>query len=786
MEQKTKNLILKIISIILLSNILIITILYFLGQKERVGYLPNMKLNIYHTLNINNISYITNNFIKDNKIDYTQVSNYIVTNEHIMNYVYGYKLNFYSKIFKNNDIFYVYINENKLINNYNFIKSLYISILGSPFGDIITSKKIDLNRLDNIPYTLKLKKGIILCLIISILILITVISYLCNRKTFNILLISCMLVYIICYFYVSAKTYEGSLYNIKTIDTSRYSAYLNSHIRYNVLYYIFNTKIDVPKFVNEYSIESILTSKNEGTMLFFTVSNKNISELSNISVPYTLAINPIINFIVLLILIYFYFKYINNNFFTTNLTTNSISLKKEDYIYLFSILLILISFFIFQFWLTNPGYFLYPDTYNSMVLADYSNANPIIITLFLDLMYKIFGVSSIYLFLLNLLLWYIGLFNIICSIYIKYKNPFSILLVFISLLANIFLLNINHIKDVTAILWIWFSVSILFMIVNISFKSNIFNKILKVIFLFSLIIGMLWRHNMIIAVYPLFIVINFYIIIQNNKKSIIKFIFAMIYSAIILVSIYKYIPELFIRNDFADYQVNHLFLLQIASCSVDNNDESLIDKRWYNGTNDFNYLKKVYNADKVNADSMTLTDNAVFKRFISNKDVKKVWLEYIIKYPYSYIKHVFRFAKYLYTVPTWKISPEELESKGLYVGTDFFKNNNIKFVKLSKNKFTIYNFLYKYLPDINTSIFIIISFILFILNIVLIIKYQIINKISLLSLSTTISSTAMSCIVPIFTPVILYRYIYPTVILTILSLITFICFTFELKKGKAS
>ena len=146
-----------------------------LGNKPRIGYLSEFKFDISHinrTLELNNLSYIKELFTKDRILDEEGIKNYIFTNESITNYSYGFKVQYYDKVFRHSDIYNVYIDTNKVLKDNDFIEEINI-YKGNPFGNLISSEKIESDKIDNVKYTLKLKASIIILLIIlySILIL---------------------------------------------------------------------------------------------------------------------------------------------------------------------------------------------------------------------------------------------------------------------------------------------------------------------------------------------------------------------------------------------------------------------------------------------------------------------------------------------------------------------------------------------------------------------------------------------------------------------------------------
>lgn len=118
-----------------LSFLLLATLitLHILGSKERVGYLSDFEM------------------IEGSK----------------SNYIYNFRIRYYDKVFRNSDIYGVYLITNSLPE---YIKEIKMNELGSPFGIIISDKIIEEEKIDNIKYILRLK-------IILVFILLAIVLY---------------------------------------------------------------------------------------------------------------------------------------------------------------------------------------------------------------------------------------------------------------------------------------------------------------------------------------------------------------------------------------------------------------------------------------------------------------------------------------------------------------------------------------------------------------------------------------------------------------------------------
>ncbi|MEI0540622.1 hypothetical protein [Brachyspira pulli] len=177
---------------ILIIFIAALIILIALGYKTRIGYLTEFKFDEYYinrTLELNglNIDEVKKTFTIDNTLNNEALINYIFTNETITNYSYGFRIQYYSKIFRNSDIYGVYVDTNKIIKENHFIKEIKIEKVGSPFGNLISEKKLGYNeKIDNINYKLKVKFTIYLIFILILIILMILL----NVKYFNTIICS--------------------------------------------------------------------------------------------------------------------------------------------------------------------------------------------------------------------------------------------------------------------------------------------------------------------------------------------------------------------------------------------------------------------------------------------------------------------------------------------------------------------------------------------------------------------------------------------------------------------
>ena len=539
-----------------------------------------------------------------------------------------------------------------------------------------------------------------------------------------------------------------------------------------------NEKIDI-KYISIEQINNDALYIKDNSYIVFTSYIKDIDKENipilyvklDISQYYTISFIFSILLYLIFFIIHIYNRYNLKSENNIKLEVNN-KLVKNDYLFIYILTSISILLFIFQYWLFFPGYFIYWDTWFSIqesISGIYSNQSGVIIPLCLHYLYKIFGYSNDYMLIINLILFQISLYLIILSLYLKFKNKFTILLLIITFIPNLLFFNMNHIKDSTASLWIFFSYSLIFLKINTNFDKKT-NILITTICLISILLALLWRHNFIVTIYPIFILFTYDII---KDKSILKFISIMLIFAVILVLIHYSFPRIFTKEDrlMSNIATQHLFMLQIAGCSVPANDGSLIEDSWYLTGKNFEDVKKVYNSNPLNADQFTsyIYKERVFKYAIKSERLKQVWIKYIIRYPINYIKHIANFTRHLWTVSTWKVDPQSIQ----------VKYGDIGGIQLTPLKYKIYNFLYRFLGDINILVYVIASIILFFITGLLYIKSKFRVESLLFSFCTAFSSVATAIITALFSPQTLYRYIHPVCPISILSLISFITFIYD-------
>lgn len=172
-----KKIISRIYIFLTIVILLFLSLLSYLGSKERVGFL-NLNIDINSTA-------LSNNIINSNKyVREDELLDNIITNDSITNYIYSFRVQYFNKFFRNSDIYDVYPNTNNIQINNSYITNIIFNEKGSPFGSFVSYKKIDTNKIENIHYTLKLKIKFIITIVLSLFLTYIFFLYFNKIKTF--------------------------------------------------------------------------------------------------------------------------------------------------------------------------------------------------------------------------------------------------------------------------------------------------------------------------------------------------------------------------------------------------------------------------------------------------------------------------------------------------------------------------------------------------------------------------------------------------------------------------
>ncbi|TXJ57414.1 hypothetical protein EPJ67_04625 [Brachyspira aalborgi] len=242
---KNKNLFLKIYIPFVIVTIIALVVLQILGSKKRVGYLTDFNLEIDRTLELNNLNDIRKDFTVDVKLDEENIKNYLLTNENITNYVHHFRIRYYDKTFRNNDIYGVYPD---LSNLPDYIKNAEMDEDGSPHGNFISDKReINEEKIDNINYKLKLKDYIITSILYLFILLFLILNIVLNIKFFMKILI------------IKGKKIKTIILNIKKLFYSDYFSIIFTAILCSMLIYALLPIVNkIPQIYNDFYIYSTI------------------------------------------------------------------------------------------------------------------------------------------------------------------------------------------------------------------------------------------------------------------------------------------------------------------------------------------------------------------------------------------------------------------------------------------------------------------------------------------------------------------------------------------------
>ena len=558
--------------------------------------------------------------------------------------------------------------------------------------------------------------------------------------------------------------------------------YYDKVFRHSDIYAVYTDLNNLKDFVKEVKMDYV------GSPFGIFISDKKIIEEDKIdNISYILKVKPeiliLICFILSLILIIYFYRKLN---------------ILNDKNFIMATILIGLVLFIFQFWLCFPGmtegdtWFIFLKVMEGNNYSDWHNA---FIQIFLNSLCRLFGYHTFYMFLFNLIFWYIGLSIIIISLYFKFKNKYVLWLFFLSFLSNIFYMNIWKFKDTFALSFFWIASALIFFTTLIKIKDNKVNIILNILSILLFICSMLSRHNFIVTVYPIFLIFTYRIYknkdVMNIKQYLVKFLCIMFIFAICLLGIYKLFPKLPIIDHNERNPTNPIYALHIARIAVLSNDETVIPQQWYQIGKDFNDVIKDYENFSARYRASYDLYELIFD-YNKLNDGQKYLIKAILKQPVAYINFL---SKYAFGI--WSLNlNNDTNKRSLGISQVKIPYNRLVYnppnqdiltvfddidAEYSRPKQVIYKTIYILLIiDINMMIFVILSLILFLIPIIIcILKPRIFNELLLLTFAFSFSAFATAIIVGIFTPGQEYRYIYPVCPISILSLISFITFIYD-------
>ena len=476
-------------------------------------------------------------------------------------------------------------------------------------------------------------------------------------------------------------------------------------------------------------------------------------------------------------------------------------LTKKDYIFLAFAFLLCAGICAFSFWLGFPGYHIIGDTYNSIALGK-SNAHPVLIAYILQGLYLIFGKNLYYLFLFNLIPFYLGLFFLIAGFYLRFKNPFALVLIFPTFIGNIYFQNFVQYHSFALPMMLLCLYSLLLFLILVPFWQNPQNKVQKIaakilwIFLFVLMFfAILWRHNAIFSVFPAFFVIIYLFLEKRNFKpqTFVKTYFKFVaLSAVLCLAVVIIVPK--ILQVGKSYPANHPFLHQIAGACVPANDSSCFKDEWYYPHKTFSDVKALYEKYPLNADPFNVTwaydDERPFKHE-KLQGLKTQWIKSIAKHPLNFLTHEARFFKAMwFQNPAWMFDTKKMQEKATHeshisVVSDFKESQrSIAFTPLQEK---IYSFLFHHKIVFNHAWGVSVGFIILVLSSVILWKKRKDifanvsqnNALLVFCFSASFASFWSAFFIAVFSPVPESRYMSPILPMSIVALVSFVAFWFD-------
>ena len=468
-------------------------------------------------------------------------------------------------------------------------------------------------------------------------------------------------------------------------------------------------------------------------------------------------------------------------------------------------LLLCISLCFFQLWLYWPGY-IQDDSQTTLLLIK-SGWHPVIMAYLVEIMHNLFGVHVYNLFLLTMVPFYLGIWIIIYSVYIKTKSWCSLLLIFPCLIGNIFYALIKMGSSSFSLSWgvLLYALTLYMILQPVPQKRS---KTFYIFYGIVFIIALLGRQNAILQVWPVtFVWIGLYL--APKELSFGKY-FGYFIPLSVLSGIISSI--LLIGGSFAlkssdtndAYPATLIVMHQIVATCAPEMDESCFnpdwwidgwseDSGWSKDPNRMERLKIKYEKYKTNPEAFSLSNysDVTFKYFTNLKGRYSKLLYAIKKYPHNYIQHLKRYYMDVWSLAPYIPSQEKLLNRYYRDGmiqhaniwNSFSEREKIKIenmanqmpenelmINWTESKSYIDCYIRDYFPSFYIFDFIGINFMLFFMGIYLFAGDRK-NILYLYLASTSGSGVLSSIIIPLFCPKIYVRYMDPVVICAALAIV---------------
>ena len=481
---------------------------------------------------------------------------------------------------------------------------------------------------------------------------------------------------------------------------------------------------------------------------------------------------------------------------TASESTRALLINRKDYIFLAFAFLLCAGICAFTFWLGFPGYHIIGDTYNSIALVK-DNAHPVFIAYILQGLYLIFGKNLYYLFLFNLIPFYLGLFFLIAGFYLRYKNPFALMLIFPTFIGNIYFQNFIQYHSFALPMMLFCIYSLLLFFILAESRA----KILWIFLFMLMFFAILWRHNAIFSVFPAFFVIIYLFLEKRDFKpqTFVKTYFKfVVLSAVLCLAVVIIVPK--ILQVGKSYPANHPFLHQIAGACVPANDSSCFKDEWYYPHKSFSDVKALYEKYPLNADPFNVAWAYGGERPFKHEKLqglKTQWIKSIAKHPLNFLTHEARFFKAMwFQNPAWMFDTKKMQEKAKHewhisVVSDFKESQrSIAFTPLQEK---IYSFLFYHKIVLNHAWGVSVGFIILVLSSVILWKRRkgIFTNVSqnnallVFCFSVSFASFWSAFFIAAFSTVPESRYMSPILPISIIALTGFIALCLEIRAKRA-
>lgn len=472
--------------------------------------------------------------------------------------------------------------------------------------------------------------------------------------------------------------------------------------------------------------------------------------------------------------------------------TSLAPLTRRDWAFLCASFGLILGLFVFQLWLGFPGFHIIGDTYGSIALIK-DNWHPVFISYVLELLYAIFGKHLYYLYLWNLMPFYMGLLFLVWGFYLRFRSLWALGLLFPIFVGNIYFQNFvqYHSFALPMLLFCAYSMVLFALLVPVRHPRLLWGAIVVVLFF-----ALLWRHNAIFSVFPISFVLV-YVWLQDrglDSRSFVRsFVKATALAAIICLGIATIVPKLLTKG--VAYPTNATLLHQIAGACVPADDSSCFKQEWYLPNKGWEDVKALYTSNLLNADPLNVPwayDELRPIPYGKIEGLQRQWILAIVKHPINFLAHEARFLKAMWwQSPGWIFDSTKLQEKPTHpwhieATKDFPKNEQS--ITLSPLQTRIYDFLYTHKLLFNHIYGVLLSLFVLLASLVLwISKPTMRSSLLLFSFSAAFAGFFSALFIVAFTPVTETRYMSPVLPLGIIACVGLVAALLHIRdKGKSS